>query len=152
MMDIRKVISSVNPMLLDAVAREALGSGISGISTDALSARIHLLDESSGNQNIANMVLDNYGDLSLSADVITLTEGDADPIVTCADVRLLTDVEVGYIVLLDGEMYAKGTANVLAGEATLNLVSPVAGIFEVFVYRMMGDYASGSVQITVSEV
>jgi hypothetical protein len=65
---------------------------------------------------------------------------------------IASDSDVGYIVLLDGVEYASGTDAVSAGVADLTLASPVAGVYEIFIYRRLGNYASGSITITVSEV
>lgn len=145
-------INSVLPIdIVDTVARNALASAMSGVSVSD-TTRVHLLDDSQANQDIANAILSNYDGLEITANKTTMTEGDADPIITCADASISSDAEIGYVVLLDGEVYAEGTTTVTAGEATLNLVSPVDGGYQIFMYRIIGNYASGSVTITVSEV
>ncbi len=149
-MDISKSIVA-NTTVLDATARAALPSSVSGVSVNSVSI-IHLLDDSQANQYTANAVLDAYGTLTVTADKTTLTEGGADPVITCNDALIAGDAEVGYVVLLDGEVYATGTDTVTSGVSELTLASPVAGKYEVFVYRISGNYASGSVNIIVSEV
>lgn len=115
--------------------------------------RIHLPDSASTvEQNKAQAILDNYLSLPISASATALTEGDAAPTITCDDSVIAGDTEVGYVVLLDGDLYADGTTPVNSGEASLTLVSPVAGTYDVYVYRLSGDYASGSVQLIVEEV
>lgn len=137
---------------VDAIVR-AVNPNAFGVSTGGYGTHIHLPDDANSTvQQDAQNILDNYGSLSISASVTTLNEGDADPIVTCDDASISGDSDMGYVVLMDGDIYATGTASVVSGEATLNLVSPVAGEYEVFMYRLSGNYASGSVNITVSEV
>ncbi len=58
---------------------------------------------------------------------------------------------MGYIVLLDGEVYAQGSDLVTTGVLTLTLSEPVAGVYSVFVYRKSGNYASATLQIVVNE-
>ena len=139
--------STVNIYLLDTVARAILGDNISGVSAGPR-AVIHLLNDSPSNQVIANTILNQYGSLSVVADKTAMIEGDDDPVITVAS----TDAELGYFVLLDDEEYDSGDVTVITGVATLNLVDPVAGIYQIFVYRKTGDFASGSIQIIVSEV
>jgi hypothetical protein len=141
-----------NTQLLDPVAREGLGVATSGVSVGGGSSRIHLLDDSQSNQDIANDILNNYDGLVVTADKTSMVEDDADPVISCADVMIASDSDVGYIVLLDGVEYASGTDAVSAGVADLTLASPVAGVYEIFIYRRLGNYASGSITITVSEV
>ena len=136
---------------LDAVARYILGDATSGCSTTDHHARIHLLDESQSNQDTASAILNYFGDLIVSSDISLMTEGDPDPIITCSDPAILSDTEVGYVVLLDGLEYAAGTDTISAGVVSLTLANPVAGVYEVIVYRLWENYASGSVVITVNE-
>jgi len=115
--------------------------------------RIHLPDSApASEQTTAQAILDQYETLPVSASATALTEGDADPTITCDDSVIAGDTEMGYVVLLDGDLYADGTTPVNSGEASLTLVSPVAGTYDVYVYRLTGDYASGSVQLIVEEV
>ncbi len=138
---------------LDIVARVALSSATSGVSSSSDGkSTIHLLDDSQANQDIANDILNNYDTLVVTADKTTMDEGDVDPVVTCNDASISGDSDVGYVVLLDGTVYASGTTPVTAGVATLNLMSPVDGVYEISMYRVTDNYASGSVTITVNEV
>jgi len=136
---------------LDAIARAVLLDKVSGVSVGS-NTRIHLLDDSPVNQDTANAVLDNFGNLTVNADKITMIEGDADPVITCSDPNIATDTNVNYLVLLDGDNFAEGTAPIIVGEVTLNLISPVAGIYDIYIYRTVGSYACGSITIMVSEV
>lgn len=135
--------------IVDTIARDALGVAVSGISV-ADNTRIHLLIDSQVNQDMANDVLSNFGALSGNTDKTSMTEGDADPVVSCSDVLIASDTQIGYVVLWDGIEYASGTDAVVAGSVNLTLLSPIAGIYEIFIYRQTGNYASGSVTITVS--
>ena len=136
---------------IDAIAREALGNDISGVSVGS-TTRIHLLSDSPSNQNVASALLNNFGNLSVNADKTVMNEGDADPVIICNDADIATDTEVSYLVLLDGEGFAEGIAPVTLGEVTLNLVAPLAGIYDIYIYRKRGNYASGSITIIVNEV
>jgi len=134
--------------VMDTILRTAIPTAI-GVSTGPYGTILHLAENSSpADQTIANNLLDNFGGLIVSADKTTMTEGDADPIITVSS----GDAELGYVVLLDGDEYDTGDVSVIAGTATLNLVNPVAGAYQIFVFRKTGDYASGSVLIMVNEV
>ena len=141
---------TIDTTCLDAVARSVLGNKTVGVSVMVGLSRIHITDAS--DQSTAETIFNNWGSLTVTADKTVMDEGDADPVVTCNDASISSDSDVNYIVLLDGDVYASGTTTVTAGEATLNLVSPVDGVYEIFMYRTTGNYASGSVTITVSEV
>lgn len=140
-----------NVLALDHVARAVLGADTSGVSI-GVNSRIHLVNDTPANRAKAQGIFDNWDGLTVTADKTTMTEGDADPVITCADALIAGDAEVRYLVLLDGEPYAEGTDTVTAGESEMTLVDPVAGVYEVLVCRLTGNYASGSVSITVNEV
>lgn len=140
-----------NVFALDTMARTILGDNISGVTVGD-NSRIHLINDTVNNQAKAQAIFDGSGDLVVSADKTMMTEGDSDPVVTCADSAIAGDVEVGYVALFDGQPYADGQTAVSGGVATLNLIAPVAGIYDIYLYRLTGNYASGSVQITVNEV
>ena len=137
---------------LDAMARSAVAQTI-GVSVGPNGSIIHLPDNSNvATQSIAQQILDNLDDLSVNIDKTIMNEGDADPVITCSDASISGDSDVEYIVLLDDAVYASGSATVTAGVATLNLLSPVEGFYEIVMYRTTGNYASGSVLLTVNEV
>lgn len=138
--------------LLDHVARKVLGRATSGISVGGGFSRIHLLSSSAVNQRRASDILNHYNTLQLDTDKTTMSEGKADPVIRCRDLAIANDSEVGYLVLLDGEVYAKGSEKVVSGELSLTLSNPVAGTYRVFVFRLRGNHASASIQIVVSEL
>ncbi len=149
MIDISHV-TKLNPLVIDLIVREAIPETI-GLSTGSYGTIVHLPDDAeAADQALASDIMEAFGNLVVTADKTTMTEGDADPIITCADASISGDADVGYVVLLDGIEYASGIDTVDAGVVTLTLASPVAGVYEVFIYRQTGNYASGSVVITVS--
>jgi hypothetical protein len=135
--------------IVDTIARDVLGADVAGVSVSD-NTWIHLLDDSQANQDIAQAILDNFGALVVTADKTTMIEGDAGPTISCNDALIAGDATVNYVVLLDGDDYASGTDVVTVGIADLTLASPVAGVYEIFLYRTSGNYASGSVTITVT--
>ena len=137
---------------LDAVARDVLGEATCGVSVGGGKSRIHLLDSGALNRRRAEDILRNFGTLRLSASATNLDQGAADPVIKCRDSAISGDSELGYLVTLDGEIYATGTDRVAAGEISLTLGRPQAGDFAVFVWRKRGDYASAVMNITVNEV
>lgn len=139
----------LNGLLVDHIARTIIPTTI-GVSTGN-GTIMHFEDTiTPADQTKANAVLANYGGLTVNADKTTMTEGDADPVIT-VDTGIGASEAVGYIATLDGTSYASGEVTASSGTATLNLVAPVAGVYHIYVFRKTGDYASGFVQITVSE-
>ncbi len=137
---------------LNAIVRDVLNVATFGVSVNDNGSTIHLIDASLANQDNARAILDGWGGLAIVPSVTSMNEGDADPTVTCNDALIASDANMGYIVLLDGEIYASGQTPVTAGSATLTLVSPVDGVYDIWLYRLVGNYVSQSVQITVNEV
>ena len=150
MMDIRKA-KSIPIHYLDLIARDVLNAGISGVSAGGGVSRIHLVDDSPINQRRCDDILSNFDALLISANKTRMTEGEADPVISCRDDAIRDDIEMGYMVLLDGEVYAQGSDLVTSGVLTLTLSEPVAGVYSVFVYRKSGNYASATLQIVVNE-
>ncbi len=133
---------------LDSIARAILDDDTTGISVSHLST-IHLLDSAStSKQNHAQKIFDNWGNLSPIASVSSMVVGDSDPTIT----QTSSDDDLFYVVLLDDEMYSSGTVSVIAGTATLTLVDPEAGVYDIYVARTSGNFASGHTTITVTEV
>ncbi len=133
-----------NAYFMDTALKGAINSAI-GVSTGGYGTILHLPDDASVVQRErAQALFDNAGGLNLVASATVLNEGDADPTISCSN--------VGYVVVLDGESYSSGTDTVTAGAVSLTLVDPVAGVYDVYIYRLLGTYAWGNVQITVNEV
>ncbi len=143
--------SAVPARFLDLAARQALGKGTSGVSAGGGASRIHLVDASPANQRRASDVLNYFGALRVTADKTTMTEGEADPVISCQDAAIAADTELGYLVLLDDEIYAQGRDQVVDGRLSLTLGSPLAGAYAIYLYRRRGNYASGHIQIMVNE-
>ena len=140
--------NAINPLLLDAVARAALGNATCGVSTGA-NSRIHLLSKNLPEQQRASDVLNRFGTLRLEASVTRLHAGEADPVITCHDERIGADTRLGYLVLRAGEAHMRGTLDITNGECSLTLTQPSADQYTVFLYRLQGDYASGGLEIRV---
>ena len=150
MIDINKDIET-NIDALNVVARTILGDATAGVSTGNGST-IHLVDESDSAQVVANSILDNWSTLSVTADNTNIDEGAGDVTITCVDVSIADDTDIGYVVLLDDELYDAGTDTVAGGSASLILSQPVNGVYKVYMYRLVDNYLSGYVIITVNEV
>ena len=143
--------SALPVSFLDLAARQALGEGTSGVSAGGGASRIHLLDASPANQKRASDVMNHFGALRVRADKTVMTEGEADPVISCHDAAIAGDTELGYLALLDNGIYAQGRDRVLSGRLSLTLGSPVAGVYAIYLYRRRGNYASGHARITVNE-
>lgn len=135
--------------LLDAVAREALGAATSGVSSGDGHSRIHLLSENPAEQRSASDVLANFGGLRLRPSAPAFVEGADEPVVACQDAAIALDGELAFIVLLDEEEVRRGRGAVVAGEFSLALSGLRAGNYLVFVYRIVGNYASGIARFSV---
>ncbi len=109
--------SNLNAAMLDAVARAALGKATCGVSVGGGSSRIHLLAHNLPEQQRASDVLNQFGTLSLTADVTRLKVGEADPFVRCADERIAADSQLAYLLLRDDEVIAQGKLAVIAGQS-----------------------------------
>lgn len=133
--------------VVDQMARDVI-NGVAGVSTNSLGTTIHLTEPTTSNrEGKANKILDNWGDLTVTADKTTMSVGDVAPIITVNSAT----TDVGYAVLLDGTLYSSGTTPVIAGVATLILTSPEAGTYDIYIYRRSGSLMSGMVTIVVSE-
>ena len=139
---------AIDPRLLDAVARAALGNATCGVSTGA-DSRIHLLANTLPEQQRAKDVLNRFGTLRLGSSATSLRAGAADPVITCRDERIAGDAQLGYLVLRAGEERMRGTLDIVNGECSLTLTQPTAAPYTIFLYRLRGDYASGVVEIRV---
>ena len=136
---------------INFIARELLDIATSGVSI-RLDTAIHLIDESQANQDIAQDILDNFDSLTVTASATNINEGDPDPVITCNDSAIVNDAEIGWVVIVDGDIYADGTTTVTGGTATLTLIAPSYGIYDIYLYRLVSNYSSGSITITVNEV
>ena len=141
---------AIDPRLLDAVARAALGNATCGVSTGA-DSRIHLLAKNLPEQQRASDVLNRFGTLRLRSSATSLMAGAADPVIHCRDERIGGDAQLGYLVLRAGEAHMRGTLDIANGECSLTLTQPSAAPYTVFLYRLRGDYASGLVEIRVDD-
>jgi len=138
----------LDALLLDTVARAALGQATCGVSTGA-DSRIHLLATNAPEQQRASDVLNHFGALAVEASTTALREGEADPTLTCRDDQIAVDEQLAYLVLRDGEESARGRLDVRAGEFSFALKRPAPGAYTVLIYRLAGNFASASVRVRV---
>lgn len=140
---------AIDPRLLDEVARAALGNATCGVSTGT-DARIHLLADNMPEQQRASDVLRNFGLLQLTASATSLREDEGNPVITCADDAIAADEQIGYLVLRDDEVMKRGTLAVVDGACSLELAPSPAADYVVLLYRLRGNFASGSVAIHIA--
>jgi len=139
---------ALDARLLDTVARAALGAATCGVSTGA-NSRIHLLTANPPEQQRASDVLNHFGRLELEASTLSLRQGDADPVITCADEQIAADDQLAYLTLRDGEESERGRQDVSEGAASIPLRQPAPGEYTLLVYRLAGNFASGTLRIRV---
>ncbi len=139
---------ALDARLLDRVARAALGAATCGVSSGA-DSRIHLLTANPPDQRRASDVLNHFGRLQLEASTLSLSQGDADPVITCADEQIAADDQLGYLTLRDGEESERGRQAITEGAASISLRQPAPGDYTVLVYRLTGNFASGILRIRV---
>ena len=94
-----------NTPALDAIARAILTDNTAGVSTADYSA-IVLLNDTPELIETAQEILTGYQKLSVQADPLELTEGAGDVTITCNDPLIAGDADAGFVVLLDGALYA----------------------------------------------
>jgi hypothetical protein len=131
--------------LLDDIARTVLGVDTVGVSVGAVSS-IHLVNEAQAVQDMAQAIFDGYNVLSVTAEATgqALT-------CTCDDPAIANDAELGYLVLRDGAVYATDLVAVTDGSASITLVDPIAGVYDLIMYRVVGDYRSAVAGLVVHE-
>lgn len=141
--------SNLNTAMLNAVARAALGKATCGVSVGGGLSRIHLMNHNLPDQQRASDVLNQFGTLSVTADLTNMRAGDADPVVRCADERIAADSQLAYLVLRDDDVITQGKLAVIGGQASLTLSAPEVGLHDVFLYQLAGQFSSGSLRIQV---
>ena len=137
-------------MALDTIARAILADNTSGVSLGDYSA-ITLLTDTPELVETATNILGGYNTLTVTSDPAIMTEGAGDVTITCNDPLLASDGVVGYIVLLDGVLFASGTDSITAGGLELALPDPVDGEYTIYIYRVASPYQSGLVKCIVNE-
>jgi len=135
-------------VFVDAIFRAVVSNDV-GVSTGGYGTIFHLgASATEQEQTDVQTLITNYDGLTVLSTVTTMTEGDTDPVITVVSGIGVTE-ELGYVVLFDGAEYDAGDVTAVASEATLNLVDPVEGVYEIFIYRKTDDFKSGRVSITV---
>ena len=135
---------------LDAIARAILADNIAGVSIADYSA-IVLLNDTPELIETAQEILNGYQGLTVQADPLELTEGTGDVTITCNDPLIAGDADAGFVVLLDGALYASGTDSITAGTIELTLADPVDGRYSIYIYRLGTSYQSGYIEVVVNE-
>ena len=135
---------------LDAIARAILTDNTAGVSVGDYSA-IVLLNDTPELIETAQEILTGYQELSVQADPLELTEGTGDVTITCNDSLIAGDADAGFVVLLDGALYASGTNSITAGVIELTLADPVDGRYSIYIYRLGTSYQSGYIDVVVNE-
>lgn len=138
-----------NIALLDAVARAALGAACCGVSVGGGRSRVHLMNHNMPEQQRASDALNQFGSLTLSSTSSRLTLGDADPVISCRDELISSDSALAYVILGDEEVIERGQVSLVGGEVSWTLNGLTAGNHDVFLYRLAGNYASGTLRIRV---
>ena len=137
-------------MALDTIARAILADNTSGVSLGDYSA-ITLLTDTPELVETATNILGGYNTLTVTSDPAIMTEGAGDVTITCNDPLLANDSDAGYVVLLDGALFASGRDVVTAGAVELSLPDPVDGEYTIYIYRVASPYQSGLVKCIVNE-
>lgn len=139
--------SAVYPIaVMDVIVRALFD--VFGVSVGDYGTRVHV--NAGESEHDVQVFLDNVG--SLVVDDVTITEGDPDPVVRCDDAKIISDASVGYVVMLDGELYASGVMAVAAGVAEDTLESPISGEYECWMFRTAFPFESGRGYVFVQGV
>ena len=140
-----------NIMGLDTIARAILGDNTAGVSVGDYSAIVLLADTPELIETATN-ILNGYQLVTVTADPETMTEGAGDVTITCNDPLIAGDGDAGYVVLLDGALFASGRDTVTAEGVELSLPDPMDGEYTIYIYRVASPYQSGFTHVTVNEV
>ncbi|MYD11577.1 MAG: hypothetical protein F4X02_16230 [Chloroflexi bacterium] len=141
--------TNLNPEMLNAVARAALGPATCGVSVGGGQSRIHLVNYNPPEQQRASDALNHFGSLSLSADQSRMRVGGPDPVIHCADERIAADRQLAYLIFRDGALITQGKLDVTGGKVSLTLSAPAPGVHDVLLHQLAGQFASGSLRIQV---
>ena len=137
---------------LDSIARGILGDNTAGVSIAKTYSAIVLLNDTPELVETATNILDGYNTITVTSDPAIMTEGTGDVTITCNDPLIANDSDAGYVVLLDGALFASGTDSITAGGLELTLPDPVDGTYTIYIYRVASPYQSGFARVTVNEV
>jgi hypothetical protein len=137
---------------LDKIARAILGDNTAGVSIAGTYSAIVLLNDTPELIETATNILDGYNTITVTSDPAIMTEGAGDVTITCNDPLLANDSDAGYVVLLDGALFASGTDSITAGGLELTLPDPVDGTYTIYIYRLGTPYQSGLTLVQVNEV
>lgn len=112
--------------------------------------KVFLPNEASNAQITAlNGVLASFDTLVVNATDLSIPNDDATPTVITV---LTADAELAWYVLdSEGVLVGNGNAAAIAGVVTLNFKTSVADVYDIWVGRKVGDFATGMVRITVTE-
>ena len=143
--------ADLNIVMLDAVARAVLGGATCGVSAGSGGSRIHLISQNEADQQRASDILNEFGALPLNTSTNRLTAGDGDPVISCGAELISQDRALAYLTLRNGEVVDQGQAALADGAVALTLSNLMAGLHDVFLYRLTGNYASGALRIRVDQ-
>ena len=142
--------SNLNTAMLDAVARAALGKATSGVSVGGGVSRIHLMNYNQPEQQRASDVLNHFGALLVTADATRLSPGDAHAVVRCADERIAADSQLAYLVLRGEAVIDQGKVTVTDGQCSFALSDLEIGTYDVLLFQLAGQFASGALRIELA--
>jgi hypothetical protein len=132
----------------DMCARLVGGADVIGVSTGPYGTIVHLVDgASSAVQASINAMFDNIGSLTVLA---TKSQIDADDSDSSVVTTVTTESTMDYLVLLDGDEYARDSVSVVAGVATVTLATAIEGVYQVIFINPDGS-ATGEVSIEAVE-
>ncbi len=145
--DQRLKIATVN-----AVMKHLYGADCFGASVGRNQTRVHLQDDI--DTSLAENYFNNVDKLNVTVDKHTIDGDNVDTAtVTINDALISGDAVLFYTVVdANGVLLASDTVDVTAGSATLEFATNLANVYTISVSRVDGNYASGSVTITVNEV
>lgn len=143
----RDMNGTTNLIVMDTLARSALGSACSGVSTGPIWWGIEVISPSQINQDLALSVLDNYGSLTVETNKASVSNNGLD---TATITHSTAKNAVNSIVFHNGELYSTGQHVVVAGIVTLLFSETEVGTYDIHLLNTDG-IGSGSVRILVTE-
>lgn len=138
-------------LVLDHAAKQAFAETL-GVSVGGYGSIIHVREDvGSAVVSLLEGVLSAFGSLLVTASAASIPADDStSTTISCSTPDaaldwLLVDAETG-------DVLGSGSENAVAGVVSLSFKTGVAGVYDVWLLRKTGNFATGKVRVTVTEV
>lgn len=128
----------VNPYIMGTVVEELFGENV-GLSTGPYGSIIHLPDETYLSE--ATDLLNNYGQLNVTADKFTVIADGSDTVTLTA----VSNSDIQYFAVVNGVAYATGVATPTANVVNIEFATDIEGTYMIMLKS--DNYSTGYVEI-----